>query len=548
LPSEVVAWITHGAEIGVSRLHATRFATQAPAARDIRSPVMQKVVSSIQLSLCLPKFVQHFESKKFPSGGASALLMVSDEDSAMRRPSIGRLIVMALVATVVSLLTIDTTLACRYLMRHRHFDAPVPIAAIVSDGGECGAPACDPMVEEATAASNCCGETPTSCEDGMVVESAGTVIEGTVVEGTVIEGAGEVKEAAPAVTPIEPGTPTPADSGADPAASTVDPAPVTKPAPATEPAPTAPPVVEEKAVEEPAVEEPAVEEPAMEEPAEEPAVEDPLTELPEETEAPAETVPGDSSDDVFGEPTAEEPAVEEPAVEAPADEPAVVEETEDDPLSALEEPAAEEPAIEEPAAEAPAAEEPAAPAEEPAKEEGEDDDADSLDDLFSGKSKSADELKEAGLEDASSTEESAVETKTTAGAVEATEDLFPTETKPVAPAKPAKPAKPAAPEKKESKSEDVEDLFGLLDADSETSNVSTTKPIAPEFRLWNDNTGSFQTTGKLVSITETHVRLLKDTGKYTTVPKERLSAEDLEYVNEMSKHLVEGTTDQFVSR
>jgi hypothetical protein len=524
LPSPVVAWIAHGAEIGVSRLHATRLATQAPAARDIRSPVMQKVVSSIQLSLCLPKFVQHFESKKFPSGGASALLMVSDEDSAMRRPSIGRLIVMALVATVVSLLTIDTTLACRYLMRHRHFDAPVPIAAIMSDGGECGAPACDPMVEEATAASNCCGETPTSCEDGTVVESTGTVI----------EGAGEVKEAAPAVTPIEPGTPTPADSSADPAASTGDPAPVTKPAPATEPAPTAPPVVEEKAVEEPAIEEPAVEEPAME---------DPLTELPEETEAPAETVPGDSSDDVFGEPTAEEPAMEEPAVEAPADEPAVVEETEDDPLSALEEPAAEEPA-----AEAPAAEEPAAPAEEPAKEEGDDDDADSLDDLFSGKSKSADELKEAGLEDASSTEASAVETKTTAGAVEATEDLFPTETKPVAPVKPAKPAKPAAPEKRESKSEDVEDLFGLLDVDSETSNVSTTKPIAPEFRLWNDNTGSFQTTGKLVSITETHVRLLKDTGKYTTVPKERLSAEDLKYVNEMSKHLVEGTTDQFVSR
>lgn len=443
---------------------------------------------------------------------------------------------MALVATVVSLLTIDTTLACRYLMRHRHFDAPVPIAAVVSDGGECGAPACDPMVEEATAASGCCGETPTSCEGGMVVESAGTmiegtVIEGTVVEGTVIEGAGEVKEAAPAVTPIEPGTPTPADSGADPAASTGD------------PAPTAPPVVEEKAVEEPAVEEPAVEEPAMEEPAEEPAGEDPLTELPEETEAPAETVPGDSSDDVFGEPTAEEPAMEEPAVEAPADEPAVVEEAEDDPLSALEEPAAEEPA-----AEAPAVEEPAAPAEEPAKQEGDDDDADSLDDLFSGKAKSADELKEAGLEDASSTEASAVETKTTAGAVEATEDLFPTETKPVAPVKPAKPAKPAAPEKKESKSEDVEDLFGLLDADSETSNVSTTKPIAPEFRLWNDNTGSFQTTGKLVSITETHVRLLKDTGKYTTVPKERLSAEDLKYVNEMSKHLVEGTTDQFVSR
>jgi len=470
----------------------------------------------------------------------------------MRRPSIGRLIVMALVATVVSLLTIDTTLACRHLLRHRHFDAPLPIAAVVSDGGECGEPACDPIVHEAVATSDCCGENAAPCEGGVVVESAGTAIEGAPTEAAPTENAGEVKEAAPAVTPVVPGTPTPAETGTAPATPKTEPAPVTEPAPAAEPA------VEEKAAEEPAAEvpaeEPVVEEPAVEEPtvvpAEEPAVEEPASELPDETETPAEATPGDSSDDVFGEPAAEEPVVEEPTTEAPADEPAVVEETEDDPLSALEEPAMEEPAADVPAEE-PAVEEPAVPAEEPAAEEpkaeGEEEDADSLDDLFSGKAKPADDLKAAGLEDAPATDNSAVETKTTAGAAETTEDLFPAETTPAAP---AKPAKPAAPEKKKQdpKSEDVEDLFGLLDAEAEMAKVSTTKPIDPEFRLWTDNTGSFQTTGKLVSITETHVRLLKDTGKYTTVPKDRLSGEDLEYVNEMSKHLVEGTTDKFVSR
>jgi hypothetical protein len=34
----------------------------------------------------------------------------------------------------------------------------------------------------------------------------------------------------------------------------------------------------------------------------------------------------------------------------------------------------------------------------------------------------------------------------------------------------------------------------------------------------------------LVSFTATHVRLLKDTGKYTTVPMTRLSQPDLEFV------------------
>ncbi len=49
-------------------------------------------------------------------------------------------------------------------------------------------------------------------------------------------------------------------------------------------------------------------------------------------------------------------------------------------------------------------------------------------------------------------------------------------------------------------------------------------------RSWTDNTGNYRVNARMVSIGETTVRLLKDTGKYTTVPLTRLSADDLEFV------------------
>ncbi len=51
-------------------------------------------------------------------------------------------------------------------------------------------------------------------------------------------------------------------------------------------------------------------------------------------------------------------------------------------------------------------------------------------------------------------------------------------------------------------------------------------------RTWQDDTGDYQVRGKLVKIMPDKVRLLKDTGKYTTVPMDRLSQADLEYVHE----------------
>jgi hypothetical protein len=49
-------------------------------------------------------------------------------------------------------------------------------------------------------------------------------------------------------------------------------------------------------------------------------------------------------------------------------------------------------------------------------------------------------------------------------------------------------------------------------------------------REWTDSSGYFRVQGRLVLILEGKVRLLKETGRTTTVPVERLSAADRAYV------------------
>lgn len=51
-------------------------------------------------------------------------------------------------------------------------------------------------------------------------------------------------------------------------------------------------------------------------------------------------------------------------------------------------------------------------------------------------------------------------------------------------------------------------------------------------REWTDNTGRFRVQARLVELQGGQVRLLKDTGKYTTVPLARLSASDRAYVEQ----------------
>lgn len=72
--------------------------------------------------------------------------------------------------------------------------------------------------------------------------------------------------------------------------------------------------------------------------------------------------------------------------------------------------------------------------------------------------------------------------------------------------------------------DDLEDLFG--------QNLRR-----KGMRVWTDNTGRYRTVGRLVVIAKTHVRLLKDNGRHTTVPLHRLSHQDLDYVMVVAKKL-----------
>ncbi len=51
-----------------------------------------------------------------------------------------------------------------------------------------------------------------------------------------------------------------------------------------------------------------------------------------------------------------------------------------------------------------------------------------------------------------------------------------------------------------------------------------------EMRVWTDSTGNFTVRARLVVVFDGHVRLQKETGRFTTVPLERLSKPDLAFV------------------
>ncbi len=49
-------------------------------------------------------------------------------------------------------------------------------------------------------------------------------------------------------------------------------------------------------------------------------------------------------------------------------------------------------------------------------------------------------------------------------------------------------------------------------------------------RVWTDSTGKYQVRARLVEIADGKVRLLKESGRFTTVPLARLSTADLAFV------------------
>ena len=67
-------------------------------------------------------------------------------------------------------------------------------------------------------------------------------------------------------------------------------------------------------------------------------------------------------------------------------------------------------------------------------------------------------------------------------------------------------------------------------------------------RAWVDNTGNFKVQGRVIAILDGKVRLLKDTGKTTTVPLDRLSDADREYVEQLMQQHGAGALEKLAAR
>jgi hypothetical protein len=62
--------------------------------------------------------------------------------------------------------------------------------------------------------------------------------------------------------------------------------------------------------------------------------------------------------------------------------------------------------------------------------------------------------------------------------------------------------------------------------------AETAQPAELPMRVWNDNTGKFQIRGRLAEVQEGKVRIFKENGRFTTVPMDRLSPPDRDYVEQ----------------
>jgi hypothetical protein len=109
------------------------------------------------------------------------------------------------------------------------------------------------------------------------------------------------------------------------------------------------------------------------------------------------------------------------------------------------------------------------------------------------------------------------------------DDLFGTESAPETPAAPPAETPPAEGKTEEEPAEEekakTDDIFGSAVL-REAGGLAST-----EMRQWTDNTGTFSCRGRLVRFLDGKVRLAKDNGRTTTVPLNRLSASDLEFVH-----------------
>ena len=476
--------------------------------------------------------------------------------------------------------------------------APAPCSPVTSCAPSVPATACDSMVDSDAAPTATAGSAALSTpESKKPVETApvtGTAVEPSNASTTpavvdTIEtkpakvedtkstldiskpeepaATTRIENAAP-VTPAVPVTETPKVIEAPPVTEAPA-APIVKEAPAADPfSEPATPKIEAPAAEEAAKVTPAQEAPAKEEPkkldaddlfgessSKAPAIEQPAAETPAvtppakanesiddifgskpETGLPPATAPKDAPpastppaeanalDSLFGEPSTPKAETKSPAKDAVDDlfgEPAPTKEAPKAPAKEslddlFGEPAGaskDAPAATPPAATPPAATPPAAtpPAADP-----------SLDDLF-GKPVS--------------TEEKPQSTGDGATSEGLFDDLF-------APKQPAAPTDtptktPAAPK---NNADELDKLFGI------GSFTAPSQFNGAEFKTWVDNTGTYTVKGRLAVIYSDKVKLLKENGKFTTVPLDRLSDRDFEYVQWVASNLSPNTSTKFVKK
>ncbi|MFN7447242.1 MAG: SHD1 domain-containing protein [Pirellula sp.] len=502
---------------------------------------------------------------------------------------------LALVATLCTLTTFSPALAGKFIDRLLNRDCPSSnnnCCEIVAP--ECpGVPTCEmPTNCESTVACApvvpCVPATPSAPCDGMVDSAAPPAPAATTAPAAVVPSEKTEASAVPAapVAPAVVETPEAKASVVEepkpsvPAIQPEQPAPV-KPAeiaaPAETPVAPAAPVVETLKVIDSPVAAPATTPIA-------PALEAPATEAPA-TEAPAKTdsKKPDIADDLFGESPATTPAIEKPATETPeVNPPAKANESLDDvfgtkPDSVL--PGADAPKVA-PATTTPPANatgldsvfgEPETPKADikpatkdavddlfgepaPTKETPKADAKSDLDDLF------GDPAKAAPTEAPAATPPAATAPAATPPAADPSlDDLFgkpvSTEEKPqstgdglfddlFAPKQPA--SEPAAPVKTpaapKNNSDELDKLFGI------GSFTAPSQFNGAEFKTWVDNTGTYSVKGRLAVIYSDKVKLLKENGKFTTVPLDRLSDRDYEYVRWVASNLSPDKSTKFVKK
>ncbi len=100
---------------------------------------------------------------------------------------------------------------------------------------------------------------------------------------------------------------------------------------------------------------------------------------------------------------------------------------------------------------------------------------------------------------------------------------------------------PAAPPEKD-KGDELDKLFGI------GSFVPPSEFKGAEFQTWVDNTGTYTVRARLVVIYSDRVKLIKENGKFTTVPINRLSEKDFQYVQWVASNLTLDTNKKFVKK